>query len=67
MIDKVIKSLESKHALATLDSVGIKIPSQAYVGLQFAPKNKNTTKALAYTYVTCYYYYSFYSLLLMML
>ena len=49
MIDKVIKALEARHAPATLDSVGIKIPSQGYVGMQFAPKNKNTTKALAYT------------------
>ena len=29
--------------------MGIKFPSESYVGMQFAPKNKSTTKALAYT------------------
>jgi hypothetical protein len=29
--------------------VRIKVPSESYVGMQFAPKNKSTTKALAYT------------------
>jgi hypothetical protein len=53
MIDKVTKALEAKHGPATLDSMGIKIPSQGYVGMQFAPKNKNTTKALAYTGTCC--------------
>ncbi len=48
MIDKVTQALKAKHDPPTLDSIGIKIPSQSSVGLQFAPKNKNTTKALAY-------------------
>jgi len=49
MVDKVVKALEAKHAPILLQSLGIKIPSLGYVGMQFAPKNKCTTKALAYT------------------
>jgi len=49
MIDKLIKALEAKHALDSLYNVGIWIRSQEYVGMQFAPKNKTTTKVLAYT------------------
>ncbi len=29
--------MEAKHAPATLDSVGIKIPSQGYVSMEFDP------------------------------
>ena len=49
MIDKFTKSLETKNAPAALGSVGIKVPSESYIGMQFAPQNKSTTKALAYT------------------
>ncbi len=49
MVDKIRSVLEEKHAPATLESVGIKIPSRSYVQMQFAPKDKCTTKALAYT------------------
>ena len=48
MIDKVTKALEAKHAHAALESVDIKVPSESYVGMQFAPKNKSTTNALAF-------------------
>jgi len=49
IIDKVTDALEMKRAPSTLQSVGIKIPSASYVGLQFAPKSRLSTKALAYT------------------
>ena len=49
MVDKIKSVLEEKHAPRTLDSVGIKIPSHSYVQMQFAPKDKCTSKALAYT------------------
>ena len=49
MVDKIRIALENKHAPATLESVGIKIPSHSYVAMQFAPKDKCTTKALSYT------------------
>ncbi len=49
MIGKLTKALQAKHALHTLENVGIKVPSESYVGMQFAPKNKSTLKALAYT------------------
>ena len=49
MIDKVTKALDAKHASVAFESVGIKVPSESYVGMQFAPKNISTTKALAYT------------------
>ncbi len=49
MVDKKRSVLEEKHALATLKSVGIKIPSHSYVQMQFAPKDNYTSKALAYT------------------
>jgi hypothetical protein len=48
MIDKVTKALEEKHAPSALQCVGIRIPSATYVGFQFAPKSRLTTKALAY-------------------
>jgi hypothetical protein len=49
MIEKVQISLEAKHVPASLEAVGIKIPSHSYVGMQFAPKDKKSTKALSYT------------------
>ena len=49
MVDKIRSVLEEKQAPATLESVGIKIPSRSYVHMQFAPKDKCTSKALAYT------------------
>jgi hypothetical protein len=49
MVDKIRSVLEEKNAPATLESVGIKIPSHSYVAMQFAPKDKCTTKALSYT------------------
>ena len=49
MIDKVKSALETKSAPASLESIGIKIPSHSYVGMQFAPKDKKYTKALSYT------------------
>ena len=49
MVDKIKNVLEEKHTPGTLDNVGIKIPSHSYVQRQFAPKDKCTSKALAYT------------------
>ncbi len=49
VVDKIRSVLEEKHAPATLESVGIKIPRRSYEQIQFAPKDKCTTKALAYT------------------
>jgi hypothetical protein len=49
MIEKVQVALEAKHAPSSLKEVGIKIPSRSYVGMQFAPKDKTSTTALAYT------------------
>jgi hypothetical protein len=49
MVDKRRGVLEEKHAPVTLESVGIKIPSHSYVQIQFDPKDKCTSKALAYT------------------
>jgi len=55
MIDKVTKALVDKHAPVALESAGIKIPSIGYVSMQFAPKNKKNTTALAYTGATHLY------------
>jgi hypothetical protein len=49
MIEKVQIALEAKHAPTSLKEAGIKIPSRSYVGMQFAPKDKTSTTALAYT------------------
>ena len=49
MVDKIRSVLEDKHARATLYSVEIKIPSHNYVQMEFTPKDKCTSKALAYT------------------
>ena len=49
MVDKIRNVLEDKHAPATLKSVGIKILSHSYVAMQFAPKDKYTSKALSFT------------------
>ena len=52
MIDKVKSALETKSASASLESIGIKIPS--HVEMQFAPKDKKSTKALSYTDICLY-------------
>jgi hypothetical protein len=48
MVDKIRSVLEEIHAHVSLGSVGIKIPSHNYAQMQFAPKDKCTSKALAY-------------------
>ncbi len=49
LVDKIRSVLEGKNGPATLESVGTKIPSHNYLAMQFAPKDKCTTKALSYT------------------
>jgi len=49
MIDRVKTSFEAKYALASLESKGIQIPSDVYVGMQFTPTDKFTSRAMAYS------------------
>jgi len=43
MIEKVKTALETKHAPATLESVGIKIPSRSYVGMPLGLRIRSNT------------------------
>ena len=60
MVNKIRSVPEDKHSTATLESVGIKIPSHSYVQMQLARKDNCTSKALAYTcdclYACCLLY-----------
>ena len=67
MVDKIRSALENKHAPATLESVGIKIPSHSYVAMQLSPKDKCTSKALSYTGDYCSWIVVVMVLLLLML
>ena len=49
LIKRTIEALEAKHAPNTLDEVGIQVPGEMWVSIQFCPKNPASARALQYT------------------
>jgi len=49
LIKKTVLALEAEHAPKTLEEVGIQVPGEMWVSLQFCPKNPISARALNYT------------------
>ena len=49
LIKRTVEALEAKHAPNTLNEVGIQVPGEMWVSIQFCPKNPSSARALQYT------------------